>query len=123
MTNRLIDYINSKLEQIDYYKHQINTVDVLHFIKEEVLACHDQMAKLGTDNSMLRAEVDTLRAEAKQLEAEITQLSQRPLATRCQELEQENLRLKTENEILASRQRDLASMGVFEDILRHPRTV
>ena len=41
ITNRLIEYINEKLEQIEYYKRPQNQVDVLQFIKEEVLTILD----------------------------------------------------------------------------------
>jgi chromosome segregation ATPase len=120
---RIIDYINEKLEQMEYYKRHINPVDVLHFIKEEVLAYHDLMATADNERTQLQAEAAKLRARVQELEGEVTHLAQRPLAVKCQELERENARLHVENTSLSTRQRDLASMGVFEDILRHPRTV
>jgi len=120
---RIIDYINDKLEQVEYYKRPVNIVDVLHFIKEEVLAAHDSIVKMEADHSLTVAEVTMLRERTEELEQEITQLSQRPLANRVAELEQENARLAAENSRLLERQRALAEMGVFEDILRHPRTV
>lgn len=120
---RLIDYINEKLEQLEYYKRPLNPVDVLHFIKEEILVCHDYVVRLESELSTQTAEVSMLRDRVKELEDELTAAQREPLVTRCQELERDNLRLQAENERLLSRQRDLAEMGVFEDIMRHPRTV
>jgi DNA-binding HxlR family transcriptional regulator len=123
ITNRIIDYINDKLEQIEYYKRPQNMVDVLSFIKDEVLAAHDIISAKETEMSVKNAEISMLRDRVADLEADVTQLSQNTLATRVHELETEAAELRIQNERLLQRQRDLAEMGVFEDVLRHPRTV
>jgi polyhydroxyalkanoate synthesis regulator phasin len=67
ITNRIIDYINEKLEQIEYYKRPQNMVDVLGFIKEEVLAIHDGIVAKESEMSVKNAEISMLRDRVSDL--------------------------------------------------------
>jgi len=120
---KLVDYINEKLEQIQYYKNNVDTVAVLDYIKEEVLRCHE--ARVATERKLVETEavLMKIKAEVGDLRQECAHLSQHQSAIRLHELEIENEALRRELRDTMENRQALAELGMYEPAMRRLRVV